>query len=139
MKYWRRIAIFTLKDEKGRFLLLLRDKNVKDLTHYWAFIGGGIEEGETPEEAVMREAEEEIGIRPNLRSFKEYDDLHYKDNLYQAFVFIGKLEHPLEQLKKQQTEGEDLGLFSIDEIKKLKIHDGDMTVWKDIFKNEEEE
>jgi len=31
--------------------------------HYFAFPGGGVDEGETPEEAAVREAEEELGIQ----------------------------------------------------------------------------
>jgi len=30
--------------------------------HYYAFPGGGIDEGESPEQAAIREAEEELGI-----------------------------------------------------------------------------
>lgn len=33
----------------------------------WSLIGGGVEPGETPQEAVAREVSEEIGVRPVVR------------------------------------------------------------------------
>lgn len=34
----------------------------RDGRHYFAFPGGGVDEGETPEQAAVREAREELGI-----------------------------------------------------------------------------
>ena len=34
----------------------------RDGRHYFSFPGGGVDEGETPEQAVVREAHEELGI-----------------------------------------------------------------------------
>jgi 8-oxo-dGTP pyrophosphatase MutT (NUDIX family) len=34
--------------------------------HYYAFPGGGVDEGETDEQAAIREAEEELGIRVKI-------------------------------------------------------------------------
>jgi 8-oxo-dGTP pyrophosphatase MutT (NUDIX family) len=45
-------AIF---DERGRILLVLERE-------LWSYLGGRLEQGETPEQAVVREAREEAGI-----------------------------------------------------------------------------
>ena len=42
-------------------LLLLRSGTASDYPHTWGFPCGGIEEGETPEQAAIRESQEEIG------------------------------------------------------------------------------
>ena len=34
----------------------------RDDRHYFSFPGGGVDEGETPEQAVVREAHEELGV-----------------------------------------------------------------------------
>lgn len=49
----------------GKFLLQHRD-NKPEITNpdKWGFVGGGIDEGETPEEAVRRECMEEVGVIP---------------------------------------------------------------------------
>jgi 8-oxo-dGTP diphosphatase len=35
--------------------------------HYFAFPGGGIDEGESPQQTAVREAEEELGIRVEIK------------------------------------------------------------------------
>lgn len=45
-------------------LLLLRAPSATDYPLTWCFPGGGIDEGETPEQAAIRESTEEIGYTP---------------------------------------------------------------------------
>lgn len=45
----------------GDKILLLRRAGDSDYQGHWALVGGGIEEGETPQQAVQRECLEEIG------------------------------------------------------------------------------
>src|SRR5271163_2575667 len=53
-------AVFP-RDDRGRVLLVrLIDSGL------WATIGGGIEPDESPQEAALREAEEEAGVRVQL-------------------------------------------------------------------------
>lgn len=45
--------------ENNKLALIERQRNG---LHYFAFPGGGIDEGESPEQAAVREAEEELGV-----------------------------------------------------------------------------
>ena len=51
--------------ERGdRYLMLHRVKKVNDMNHdKWIGVGGKIEEGESPEDCVLRETFEETGLR----------------------------------------------------------------------------
>src|SRR5688572_32259365 len=51
-----------LRDVRGRILLARRTAG-RDLAGAWEFPGGKVEPGETPEAALARELEEELGIR----------------------------------------------------------------------------
>jgi 8-oxo-dGTP diphosphatase len=50
-------------------LLIARRAGSKHLAGYWEFPGGKIELGETPEECLVREVQEELGISIIVESF----------------------------------------------------------------------
>src|SRR5688572_11826155 len=53
-----------LVDAQGRVLLGLRASHKKAWPNHWDAIGGKVEAGETAEQAMVREVEEEIGVKP---------------------------------------------------------------------------
>jgi 8-oxo-dGTP diphosphatase len=55
------VAACALLDSDGRILLAQRPEG-KSLAGLWEFPGGKVEKGETPEETLVRELQEEIGI-----------------------------------------------------------------------------
>lgn len=55
------VAACALIDTDGRILLAQRPEG-KSLAGLWEFPGGKVEDGETPEETVVRELHEELGI-----------------------------------------------------------------------------
>lgn len=55
--YRKKAAAVVINDE-GKFLLL--QLQIYDV-HQWNIPGGGIDEGETPEETILRELKEELG------------------------------------------------------------------------------
>ncbi|MFS4437155.1 NUDIX domain-containing protein [Paracoccaceae bacterium GXU_MW_L88] len=63
----RQAALVAPVDRHGRLLLQLREaRDGIAAPGLWSFFGGGFEAGETPLEALVREVEEEIGLRPAL-------------------------------------------------------------------------
>lgn len=67
----KRAAAVIIRD--GR-LLMVRERGtgplgLHDGQEYWTVPGGGIEAGETPEHAVMREVVEEVGLEPLTARF----------------------------------------------------------------------
>lgn len=72
----RNVSLLLLFDEKKRILLQHRTDDAPRLAGYWAFFGGGIEKGETPEDAVRREIMEELEyelVNPNLVMVQDFE------------------------------------------------------------------
>lgn len=64
------IAVIFRNDQ----LLLIKRRDVP----VWVFPGGGIDEGETPEQAVLREVWEETGLRVQIvRKIAEYTPINH--------------------------------------------------------------
>ena len=55
---------FIIHDGNGRFLLQKRSKQCRDEQGSWDVGGGAMEFGEEMAEAVAREVEEEVGVKP---------------------------------------------------------------------------
>ena len=52
-----------LESDRGEYLMLHRVKKQNDVNHdKWIGVGGKFEDGESPEECLLREAEEETGF-----------------------------------------------------------------------------
>ena len=85
---------------EDRFLICQRPAD-KARGLLWEFVGGKVEEGETPEEALVRECREELGISLAVDDvFMElehtYPDITILLTLYNARILSGepkKLEH----------------------------------------------
>ena len=57
------VAACALLDADGRILIARRPEG-KPMAGLWEFPGGKIEANETPEQAVVRELREELGVEP---------------------------------------------------------------------------
>ena len=128
----RGAGIILLSNNKS-VLLQHRDKNNRWNQDSWSEFGGQIEKKEIPEKAARRELKEELGIDiKDLKFFKKYNLKRVK-GVYEQFVFIALVDSPIEVLKKQQKEGNDLAFFTEKEINNLKMADYTKRILKDFF------
>ena len=89
------VAACALVDADGRVLLAQRPEG-KQLAGLWEFPGGKVEPGETPEQCIIRELQEEIGIEteipclaPLTFASHSYDDFHLLMPLFVCRRFRG--------------------------------------------------
>ena len=82
------VVAVALVDEDNRILIAQRPEG-KNLAGLWEFPGGKLEAGERPEVALIRELEEELGIKtkeaclaPLTFASHAYDDFHLLMPLY---------------------------------------------------------
>lgn len=89
----RRVACVLLVDAAGRVLIQHRSDDAPVAPGLWALAGGGIEVGETPEEAARRELLEETGLDvpgaltifwSGLRPSPAYDDTLVEYHVFAA-------------------------------------------------------
>jgi 8-oxo-dGTP diphosphatase len=110
-----------VRTQDGRYILVQRDdKSEIRYPGYYALFGGGVETGETCEEAARRELQEEIGIT--------VEDLEhvwqYRNNLKEEHVYSVEIDVPLSQL--HLTEGKSFGAFDRLQIQAMKVRPDDL-------------
>ena len=89
------VAAVALIDPDGQVLLAQRPEG-KSMAGLWEFPGGKVEAHETPEDCLMRELEEELGIStwasclaPLTFASHAYDDFHLLMPLYACRKWAG--------------------------------------------------
>ena len=82
------VAAAALVDPDGRVLICQRPPG-KQLAGMWEFPGGKVEKGETPEQCLIRELDEELGIKvaqaclaPFVFASHSYESFHLMMPLY---------------------------------------------------------
>ena len=117
----KKIAAIIFENDKGEFLLALRDnKPGIPFPNHWDLIGGHVEDGETPEEALVREAKEELDIDLKEYTFyKKYECLTGDAYENIKYIYTGKINIPIEEVTL--LEGERPQYFSRKEIPDLKF------------------
>ena len=78
------VAACALIDTDGRILLAQRPEG-KNLAGLWEFPGGKVEKGETPEETLVRELEEELGIKTKVPCLAP---LTFASHTYETFHLL---------------------------------------------------
>jgi 8-oxo-dGTP diphosphatase len=96
------VAVGVLIDREGQFLLTSRPQG-KVYEGYWEFPGGKIEAGETVEQALRRELQEELGITiacatPWKVEVMDYPHARVRLHFCKVFEWSGEL-----QMREQQS------------------------------------
>jgi 8-oxo-dGTP diphosphatase len=114
----KEVADLILYDKDKKILLQHRDKDTKILPDHWDAFGGKIENGETPEQAMRREIQEELEYA--VESPSHFRTTAYTDGAMQFTVhtFIEKYDSSKPLILH---EGQGMGWFTTDEALGLKM------------------
>ena len=80
----------------------------------WGFFGGSSEEEETPEQSIIRELKEELGIsvvQESLQSLRTYFNEKFKR---QSYIFV--IESELKKSEMVLAEGEDYDWIPLENV-----------------------
>ncbi len=121
-------------EKDGKYLMLLRNKKQKDVNEgKWIGVGGRLEAGESPEDCVCREVEEETGLtlkNYRLRGLLTFSSKGWEDEYIFVFTsdsFSGEL--------KECDEGE-LRWIEKSEIETLNLWEGDRIFLKRLIEED---
>jgi len=112
------VAAGVLIDKENRVLLAQRPEG-KSMEGMWEFPGGKVHENEIPEEALVRELHEELGIKtaagclfPLTFASYPYPDFHLLMPIYACHVWQGK-PHPHEGQNIAWVKKEDVKNYAM--------------------------
>lgn len=119
------VSAVALIDPDGRVLLAQRPAG-KSMAGLWEFPGGKVEAGETPEDALVRELHEELGIEtwssclaPLTFASHTYDDFHLLMPLYACRKWDGIV---------QGKEGQELAWVRAQDLNKYPMPPADIPI-----------
>jgi 8-oxo-dGTP diphosphatase len=117
----KEIAAIILVNDAGEFLLYLRDnKPGIPFPDHWDLIGGHVEEGETPDEALVREVKEELDLDlKDYTFYKKYECLTGDAYENTKYIYTGKINLPIEEITL--LEGVRPQFFTREEIPDVKF------------------
>ena len=114
------VQVYLKKD--NYYLLLYRNKKKNDMNEgKWIGVGGHIEKGETPDEAVIREVFEETGLI--VHSLKCNGEVLFINNDYQELMYVYEISAFSGELK-ECDEGQ-LEWIAIEKMLTLPMWEGD--------------
>ena len=130
LKYVRVVAAVIRKNDDGIQRIFSTARGYGAYKGWWEFPGGKIENGETPQQALVREIREEltaeIEVGERIRTIEyDYPEFHLSMDCFWASVKSGHLE-----LK----EAEDARWLTGDELKDVKWLPADLELIEDVAK-----
>ena len=121
-------AIIFNRDKSEVFITKRPDEKHKG--GFWEFPGGKVESGETIEQAIVRELDEEVGIRATELSLFEHLEFDYPDkSLKFDFICVMEFEH-----SPYGKEGQQGAWVPIAELSRYAFPEANMPILQRVMK-----
>ena len=112
-----RTALIAIGDS-GRVLLL---QHTREHGKYWVFPGGGVGLGETLEDALRREIQEELSVSCTIDGLVAIGELIQPNRHVVDFFYTGGIESGSEYVIQSEEGITDAGWFSPEEISGMSV------------------
>jgi 8-oxo-dGTP pyrophosphatase MutT (NUDIX family) len=109
-----------LVDREFKVLLQLRGPGFRLFPNHWTLPGGKVEKGESPEQAIVREVKEELGL--DLHKFRLFETVAERtsEGVDERRIFCGSIPEEDKQ-RLILGEGIELRFFFSSEISSLAV------------------
>ncbi|MBQ2946600.1 MAG: NUDIX domain-containing protein [Bacilli bacterium] len=133
-KYIKIVLVF-IKNDENKFLM---QKTSKEKGSVWATTGGLVSSGYTPDETVVKEIEEELGLVIEFKELKHIETIKRK-HVFQDTYYLEKNIN-IEDLKIQEEEVEFVKWLSVGEINELikngEFREGNILAFNNLLEKE---
>lgn len=110
-------------------VLICQRKPEKSLGGYWEFPGGKVENGESDEESLLRELNEELNLKVEIKQHF-FDTVHHYDNASIKLIsFICKTEN----ITTKCTDHDQFEWVKINDLLKWKLAPADIPIAKELI------
>lgn len=112
-------------------VLLFHRDNIPTIPYpdCWQSVGGGIEEGETPEQGLLREVKEEVSFDLSNYQLLASRIGGFGETVSMYVSFVNKDKES--KCSLGPDEGQEIGWFTLDEVTKLKLTDSSKLMYVD--------
>ena len=109
--YFPMVVIIAIQNSDGKFLM---QKRVKEKGGDWGVTGGHPKSGETPEQGIITEVKEELGIDISSQHIEVFNSGCDGRDCYK--MYYTKLDIDIEKLHIQKEELTEVKWFSMEEL-----------------------
>lgn len=117
--YYIHIAGVVIVNSKNEILLQKRSKFKRNKPSKWGVCGGKIDFGETPIDATIREAFEEIGVNLSKENLKILNREAIPEEKIYCTIYYIKQDVDIDKCILQEEEVEEVKFFKIDELETI--------------------
>lgn len=128
-----KISVAIFYDKNNILLQDRKDFRIIRFGEEYGFFGGGIKEGETPKQALIREISEELNIKiKNYKFFKKYIQKFKEHNaIVERHVFIA----PMPDVENLKVDEGKAFVTKFEKSFDLKMMPGDKDILKEIYQS----
>lgn len=130
---WLPVVAVAMMDEEGRILMQQRPAG-KAHADLWEFPGGKIEAAETPQEALCREAMEELGVALDPAALQPCSFAQSEQSGDNPAIVLMLYTARLWRGQPSSREGGQCGWFFLPEIEKLPMPPLDRELYERLLK-----